>query len=144
MEAFFVDFGEISDFVGEWAHQPHLGGPYKHLGGPYKLAHFEATFALAAQRARPKKVVIPPETNAATRSETILCVGTRAERARLRLRAPKMSTFGDFRQNPGVSQVTPLFTKNTKKIDHVEKKRPSRRWRAKRAVPTSPTYCKTT
>ena len=29
MEAFFVDFGEISDFVGEWAHQPHLGGPYK-------------------------------------------------------------------------------------------------------------------
>ena len=29
MEAFSVDFGEISDFVGEWAHQPHLGGPYK-------------------------------------------------------------------------------------------------------------------
>ena len=73
-----------------------------------KLAHFDATFALAAQRARPKKVVIPPETNAGTRSETILCVGTRAERARLRLRAPKMSTFGDFRQNPGVSPYSGL------------------------------------
>ena len=85
------------------------------IGESSFLGHFWAYFCPGGPTREAKKVVIPPGTSAATRSETVLWVGVRAERARLWLRAPKMCTFGDFRQNSGFSQEITLFTKNAKK-----------------------------